>query len=350
MASPRWRPSASIESLKARAAIIDRIRAFFRARGLLEVETPALSRAGVTDPHIDSFALQWNGPHAGRRYLHTSPEFPMKRLLAAGSGDIWQIARVFRDGEAGRRHNPEFSLLEWYRLGWDHHRLMDEVEELVRAVLPDLPTIRRLSYAEAFTTCGAPDPHDTDVDGWSDFIGRVGISLSGIGVPRTDRAGTDRAGTDQAGTDDAGDVGSENGALDAAQCRDLVLTHWVEPRLPAACFIHAYPADQAALARIADTRPPVAERFELYVAGVELANGFHELNDGTEQRARFEAENRVRVRAGRPPVPLDEHLLAALDAGLPACAGVALGVDRLVMLALGAQSLADVLAFPMERA
>ncbi|MGB0713816.1 MAG: EF-P lysine aminoacylase EpmA [Gammaproteobacteria bacterium] len=323
MASPDWRPSASLAVLRERAAIVDRVRTFFKDRGLLEVETPALSVAAVTDPNISSFELPWNGPDPGKRYLHTSPEFPMKRLLAGGSGDIWQIARVFRDGEAGRRHNPEFSLLEWYRVGWDHHRLMDEVEDLLRLVMPELDDVHRLTYADAFLRCDAPDPHGTEPEQWHAFIRRVGID-----VPDVER-------------------------LDAAQCRDLVLTHRVEPRLPRACFLHAYPADQAALARVSPARadtPALAERFELYIDGVELANGFHELADSTEQRARFESENRSRVKQGMPPVVWDDSLLAALDHGLPDCAGVALGIDRLVMTALGLRALSEVMAFPVDRA
>lgn len=250
----------------------------------------------------------------------------MKRLLAAGSGCIYQIARVFRDGEAGRRHNPEFTLLEWYRVGFDHHRLMDEVTELVTALLAGrLPLAQpeRLSYRELFQRHLDLNPHRASVAELAARAETQGVSIPpGMPTDRTD------------------------------PWLDLLLTHYIEPRLGAGrlTFVYDYPASQAALARLGPGDPPVGERFELYVNGVELANGFHELGNAAEQRRRFEAENATRRGLGWPLMPVDENLLAALAAGLPDCAGVALGFDRLVMLAAGKTTLAEVLAFPFERA
>lgn len=321
-----WRPTASLEVLKLRARMLERLRAFFSARGVLEVDTPALSRAGATDPHLASFAVSWHGPAPGTLWLHTSPEFPMKRLLAAGSGSIYQICKVFRDGEVGRLHNPEFTLLEWYRVGFDCHRLMDETAALIADALtecraPGAP--EKLSYRAAFERHAGIDPLTADAAAFAACARRHGIRAP-AGMP--------------------GD--------DVDPWRDLLLTHVVEPQLGRGrvTLLHDYPASQAALARLRPGDPPVAERFEAYLDGIELANGFHELHDAAEQRARFERDLAKRKEQGLPAVPADERLLVALAAGLPDCAGVALGVDRLVMLAAGASSIQDVLAFPIERA
>ncbi len=329
MAASCWRPGADPAILRLRAELLARIRAFFATRGVLEVDTPALSVAAIGDPHLASFATVYSGPgprHGRTLYLHTSPEFPMKRLLAAGSGCIYQIARVFRDGEAGRLHNPEFTLLEWYRVGFDHRRLMDEVTDLATGLLAgrvSLAEPERMSYRAAFQRYLDLDPHRATVAELAVCAERFGVSIP-PGMP-----------TDE--TD---------------PWLDLLLTHRIEPRLGAGrlTFLHDYPASQAALARLRPGDPPVGERFELYLDGIELANGFHELGDAGEQRRRFEEENAVRRARGQPEMPVDEHLLAALAAGLPDCAGVALGFDRLAMLAAGKQSLAEVLTFPFERA
>lgn len=248
----------------------------------------------------------------------------MKRLLAAGSGDIYQLARVFRDGEAGGRHNPEFTLLEWYRVGWDHHRLMDEVAALIGELLPGFARqpAERFSYRELFVQHLDLDPFRASV---AELIACA--ESRGIGLP----------------------TGLSDDAPDP--WLDLLLTHCIEPRLPSdrPVFVHDYPPAQAALARIRPDDPPVAERFELYLGGIELANGFHELADPAEQRRRFERDNRLRAERGLPEIPLDEQLLAALE-HLPDCAGVALGIDRLLMLAAGKHRLDEVLAFPFERA
>ena len=324
-----WRPAADWETLRLRADLLAQTRAFFAVRGVLEVETPTLSAAAITDPHLHSFATFYSGPgsrYGQNLYLHTSPEFPMKRLLAAGSGSIYQMAKVFRDGEAGRRHNPEFTLLEWYRLGFDHHRLMDEVAELVTELLSSrllLAATERLSYRELFQRHLKLDPHRINAVELARCAECCGLSIP-PGMP----------------TD----------AIDP--WLDLLLTHVIEPHLGAGrlSFVYDYPASQAALARLLLSDPPVGERFELYLNGLELANGFHELGDAAEQRRRFEAENAARQAHGLPIMPIDEYLLGALAEGLPECAGVALGFDRLVMLAAGKASIQEVIAFPIDRA
>lgn len=294
-------------------------REYFIATRALEVETPALSSAAVTDVHLASISA-----HALQRqcYLHTSPEYPMKRLLADGCGDIWQVCRVYRDGESGRWHNPEFTMIEWYRLGIDHHALMNDVERLVNAMLPPA---RQFDRAERLTYREAVQLH-TGVDALEDplpvLIAR--LESAAIDVPASLR--TDRDG-----------------------CLDLIMSVLVGPQLghDRLTFIYDYPASQAALAR---TRGAVASRFEAYMDGIELANGFHELADSREQRARFGKDLQERAARGLPAMPMDEHFLAALEHGLPECSGVALGFDRLVMCATGAQHIDAVLAFPFHRA
>lgn len=316
-----WRPTASLANLRLRAELLKKIRAFFEVRGVLEVETPSLSHAGATDRHLASFRVE--NPRGGHLYLHTSPEFPMKRLLAAGSGDIWQLCKVFRAGEAGRLHNPEFSMIEWYRLGFDHHRLMRETAELIQALLPfrQKPP-EYLSYREAFKLYAGFDPFHA---GKQTCI--RALESAGKSVPAESE-------------------------LDMDGWLDLVAGELVYPLLgrERIVFVYDYPASQAALARIRAGDPPVAERFEAFLDGMELANGFHELSDAKEQRRRFEADRAYRRAHGLPEMPMDEHLLAALETGLPDCAGVALGFDRVAMLAAGAKSIDEVITFPFERA
>jgi len=320
-----WRPTASLANLKARAKLLAEIRAFFQQAGVLEVETPACSFHASTDPVLASFRLDYTGPGAQGRplYLHTSPEFPMKRLLAAGSGSIYQIAKVFRNGERGRLHNPEFSLLEWYRPGFNHQQLMDEVAAMVNSVLPKPRPLECFSYAELFQRHLEIDPHKATISELKACTEAQGISgASTLDLPERDA------------------------------WLDLLLTHCIEPHLGhgSLCFVYDYPASQASLAKVRVGEPPVAERFELYMEGVELANGFHELADAQEQRNRFGQDLARRQAEGLPKVPMDEHLLSALEAGLPDCAGVALGIDRLLMQVVGAARLDEVLAFPLERA
>jgi len=319
-----WKPAASLQMLQARAAMLGDIRHYFQASGVMEVETPQLSCHGTTDPAVESFSSRYSGPLLGidkTLYLHTSPEFPMKRLLSAGSGAIYQICKVFRQGELGRFHSPEFTLLEWYRPGYDHHRLMDEVAILVDRLIPDIPSCR-YSYQALFQEFLSIDPHNTNI-----------AQLKGVAV-------------------DHGLSGAETMELSNADgWLDLLITHLIEPKLPKGlCFIYDFPVSQASLAQVREDSPPVAERFELYLDGIEVANGFHELTDAEEQERRFEAENLRRLHGGLDPMPIDGHLLQAMAHGLPACAGVALGLDRLLMFKTGAQSLQEVLAFPLDRA
>jgi lysyl-tRNA synthetase class 2 len=302
------------------------IRAFFAGRGVLEVETPIASRAATGDPALDSLTTRWHGPGYPEGlplYLQTSPEFGMKRLLAAGSGPIYQVCKVFRDGERGRLHHPEFSLLEWYRPGWDHRRLMGEVADLVRWVL-DAPGLaaEELSYRDLFRARLGLDPWHTDPEG----LRRVAMAQ--------------------------GIRGAETLDLGLDGWLDLFLTHRLEPGLARdrMTFVYDYPPSQAALARIRPGTEPAGERFELYLEGIELANGFYELTDPGEQRRRFAQDLELRRTAGRAVPPVDESFLAALDAGLPAASGVALGLDRLLMVKTGAEHIDAVIAFPVERA
>jgi lysyl-tRNA synthetase class 2 len=325
-----WRPGATPARLQARAALLARTRAFFAARGVLEVDTPLLVNAPVSDVHIHSAAVQLAAERgaSARFFLHTSPEYAMKRLLAAGSGDIYQVCHVVRALEHGRLHNAEFTLIEWYRLGFTLEALMDEVAALVRELLGSAGAQRapeRLSYREAFTRELALDPFTATLA----ELAQAAATL-GLGAP----------------------AAGEGGATRRDELLELLMGAVVGPRLGAEAltFVHGYPATQAALARLDPRDPRTARRFELYCDGIELANGFHELTGAREQRLRFEADNTERRRMGLPVHALDERLLAALAAGLPDCAGVAVGFDRTVMLATGATHIDEVVAFPTGRA
>ena len=320
--SGSWRPGASVAALERRAALLAEARAFFAERGVLEVETPVLSASAVSDPQIESLACDVAG-FEGRFYLATSPEYAMKRLLAAGSGDIYQICRVFRDAERGRWHNPEFTMIEWYRGGFDDIALMAEVEDFVARLLAPrrrLSPAQHLSYAQALERYAGVD------------IGAAGeADLSAAAV----RHGV-----------------ACNSELDRDAKLDLLMGLIVGPHLgrESPCFICDYPASQAALARLKPGQPAVAARFELYIDGLELANGFHELAEPAEQRARFNKDLATRRARGQAQPPVDERLLAALEAGMPDCAGVALGFDRLVAIDLGCGRLADAMAFSIDNA
>lgn len=325
---PDWRPAASLDKLRLRAELLARIRLFFTDRDILEVDTPALSRAANTDPALQSFTTAYNGPGSATElsyYLQTSPEFPMKRLLAAGAGSIYQLCKVFRDGECGTQHNPEFTLLEWYRTGFDHLDLMDEVEQLLTAVLADiapLDSVHHWTYRELFLQFAGIDPFAV-LPGELQARLASGFGITPVGLPEDD--------------------------LDC--WLDLMMTHVIEPELGTGLvFVRDYPASQAALARLRPGTPPVAARFEAYLNGVELANGFYELADAAEQRARFENDLERRRYGKQTGIAMDERLLSALEYGLPDCAGVALGVDRLLMIASGAKCLRDVIAFPFDSA
>jgi lysyl-tRNA synthetase class 2 len=312
--------------LKARAETLSAIRRFFRDAGVMEVETAACSTSAASDPALHSLTSHYSGPGApdGRAlYLHTSPEFAMKRLLAAGCGPIYQICKVFRDTESGRFHNPEFTLLEWYRPEYHLFQLMDEVEALVQSLLPNHRRVERISYRDLFRRHLGLDPHRASLE----TLGQVAVDRGLLGSgPRV--------------------------LLERDGWLELLLTHCIEPQLTDSglCFVYDYPASQASLARIRPGKPPLAERFELYLDGVELANGFHELTDAVEQRRRFEQDLQRRRTEGLSLPPMDERFLAALQAGLPDCSGVALGVDRLLMRISEASHINEVLAFPLERA
>jgi lysyl-tRNA synthetase class 2 len=314
-----------MRAIRLRARLNAAIRGFFARRDVLEVETPVLSQAGNTEPNIASFSLEFSGRTNGAprtRWLRTSPEYALKRLLAAGIGDCYELGRVFRDGEAGGRHNPEFTMLEWYRVGWDHQRLIDEVAELINAALALVDrhaTLERIAWRDLYRERLAIDP----------VTANDGELQRALGEVRVDPQGLTR--------DD---------------WLDLLLTHRLQPGFAddTMLAVFDYPASQAALARLRPGDPPLAERFELYLGPLELANGYHELIDPAEQRARFERDVSMREARGGVAPPIDERLLSAMRSGLPPCAGVALGIDRLLMAMLGSTRIADVLAFPFDRA
>ena len=300
--------------------MLGRIRSFFASREILEVETPLLCKAGVTDPALEPLTVEHGTSITGPRFLQTSPEYAMKRLLASHGQPIFQLAKAFRDGEAGARHNPEFTMLEWYRPGFDHHKLMAEVAELVRYCI-GRRELHTYSYRQLFRELLSVDPFTTTV-----------AELQALARSRIDTGAI---------------TGDKNLWL------DLLMSHVVEPQLATRglCFVYDYPASQAALAQISEVDGVlVGHRFELYVDGLELANGYRELTDPVEQRLRFDRDNLQRRDRGLVQRPVDEQLLAAMAHGLPQCSGVALGVDRLLMLATGYTDIRDVLAFDWARA
>lgn len=319
----RWQPTTSISLLHLRAHLLTQIRQFFAEREVLEVETPVLAHATVTDKHLHSFQTQYflDDPKQQQiLYLQTSPEYAMKRLLAAGSGPIYQISKAFRNrGESGRYHNPEFTLLEWYRPGFNHHQLMDEVEYLLRIILTCGPA-QRFSYAEIFQKYLQIDPHQISLASLKQVTDDFKLCIDNVNLSQDDYL-------------------------------NLLMTHIIEPQIATSLvFIYDFPISQAALAKIRPGNPAVAERFEVYMQGLELANGFHELSDATEQRQRFTNDLAERASRSYPQVPIDEYLLTALTHGLPDCAGVALGLDRLLMLKAEAKDIAQVISFPIQRA
>lgn len=308
-----WRPTASIQALKARAYLYQQLRAFFYARGILEVETPALSQAGNTDPHIGSFSV--NTPQ-GLRYLHTSPEYPMKRLLAAGSGDIYQICKVWRQDESGRKHNPEFTMLEYYRVGFTYQQLMQEVAELLYLVLPQLKaTPQVLSYRQAFLEILSIDPHQASIEQLKACAQQQRLDVQGELSPQA--------------------------------WLDLLFTHCIEASFPSECltFICHYPATQAALARVRlEDGQWVAERFEVYLGPLELGNGYQEQTDAMQLERVLVTDAAQQI----PPLPVDERFVTAVQAGLPFSAGIALGLDRILLCQQRAKQLPSVLSFAWE--
>ena len=315
-----WKPSASLQNLQQRAYVLAKIRRFFSERAVLEVETPLLASSTVPDVYIESIAAEvMEGNSSRKNFLQTSPEFFMKRLLASGSGSIYQISKAFRQEEKSARHNIEFTLLEWYRLSYSLDQLMTELEELVQEVLGCGP-IFRLSYREIFRQNLQIDPHEISLKELQQ-LARSEIDLSGSNLSKTDYL-------------------------------QLLLSNSIEPKLPPFCIIYDYPSEQAALATLATDEHGVvvAKRFELFGHGMELANGYFELSDAAEQRARFEKDNAARKAKGLQAHDADEKLIAALESGLPSCSGVAVGVDRLLMLLVEAKNISEVISFDSERA
>ncbi|PLA74144.1 EF-P lysine aminoacylase GenX [Hydrogenovibrio sp. SC-1] len=325
--SPDWRPSASLEALQKRSQWLKQLRAFFYAREVMEVDTPMLSQYATPDRHLDSLKTAVRLPGQATMqtyYLHTSPEYPMKRLLCAGSGDIFYLGKVFRNGDLSPRHQVEFTMLEWYRLGFNMVEMMQEAAHVIQVVLGDLP-IEAITYQQAFQKyANLANIHNaTAAD--------CRACLRAFNIPEV--------------------VGVE--ADDKALWEQLVLTEVIEPQLGLeriTCLSH-YPARDAALAQISTENPQEALRFEVFVQGMELANGYQELQDGEITHQRFQQSLQQRQADGVESVPLDERLLAGLtEASLPACSGVALGVDRLFHLALGANQLSEVMPFSIENA
>lgn len=312
-----WRPSADLETLVQRAQIIAKIRSFFTDRHYLEVDTPAMAHYGVTDPYLSNIKAYFrNKPYC----LQTSPEYHMKRLLAAGSGPIFQLAKVFRDDELGRWHNPEFTLLEWYQLGIDHHALMDEMDLFLKAITGSKPMLRK-TYQEAFLEACDLDPLQASILELKETLAIH--DLSNV-LPQDEQ--------------------------DIDQYLFLLMSHVVEPFLAqydAPVAVYHFPPSQAALAKV---NKGLAERFEVYYKGVELANGFHELTDAAAQAQRFNQDRTQREILGFNTVDSDPWLIEALKQGLPACSGVALGIDRLLALVLEKQSISEVMAFDLARA
>ena len=313
-----WQLGLNQQRMALRAKFLGKIRLFMQARDIMEVDTPSLSRYGNPDPNINSISATLNMRGETQTfYLHTSPEFAMKRLLALGSGPIYQITKVFRDDEIGRLHQPEFSMLEWYRPGFSHHDLMDELTEL--SMILGLPESERNSYESVFLKYLDINPHDASISTLQTLAIRLGLH----------------------------ELSDDRSIL-----LEFLFSHSVSPHLGKnrPLLLYDYPACQAALSRISHGSPPLAERFELFVDGIELANGFHELSDPLEQRRRFDKENQIRKERGLPQVIIDEDFLQALHAGLPDCSGVAIGLDRLLLVLCSARYIDDVMTFPMTQA
>ncbi len=326
--SLHWQPTADLNTLRLRAKVYAIIRQFFAERNIWEVDTPLLAQTSVTACYIDSFALNYFSADSPNKilYLQTSPEYAMKRLLAAGSGSIYQLTKAFREEASGRMHQPEFSMLEWYRVDTDVASFMDELYQLVCTVFATanqhtLPSPIKLTYQQLFLKYLNIDPLTAKTNELIHCATRHGIATV-AGLSEEDRDGW----------------------------LSLLMSHMIEPKLQEipALFIEQFPASQAALAKLHPEDNRVALRFEFYLYGVELANGFHELTDKEEQEKRFVADNANRLKMGKPEIPIDHYLLAALEYGLPNCVGVALGIDRLLMSVLGKTQIREVIAFPID--
>ncbi len=315
-----WKPCASHSGLRVRAAILSKIRQFFSSKDVLEVDTPTLSQGTITDINLEAMISHCSNLGNGLQtlYLQTSPEYAMKRLLASGSGCIYQICRGFRDDELGHLHNPEFLMLEWYRVGFDHHQLMSEMDELLSLLL-GTDSADKITYQQLFLEFLQIDPLVASTVVLQQLVTE---KVNGLILENRDQM---------------------------LQCLfSTVIEPYIASNRPLMVF--DYPASQSALARISPNDPRVAERFEVYYRGIELANGFHELTNAREQRQRFTEDNKQRKWLGKAQRPFDENLLSALESGLPDCAGVAMGLDRLLMLLLDKQSISEVMAFPIDRA
>ena len=306
-----WQPSASLKTIQARSRLYQQIRAYFAEHDCLEVDTPLLSSSTNTDVNIESIRARNLGADY---YLQTSPEFAMKRLLASGSGSIYQICHAFRAGERGRRHQSEFTLLEWYRTGFDYQQLMDEMVLLIDTLSGQQNQYQRISYANL-------------------MLEQANVDIHSISLAELRRSCAAQL------------PGTDSDKLDFDQCLDLLIGLVIEPRMKGYVFVYDYPVSQAALARVNANNAKVAERFELFYNGLELANGFSELTDAAMQRLRFEADNEHRLEQGLEPCLIDEDLLSALAYGMPDCAGVALGLDRLLMVLLDIDSIDQVMTF-----
>ena len=305
--------------LKQRSEVIQKIRQFFYSENFIEVETPILSKYASVDVHLDSFetAFEQAKTSIHPMYLQTSPEFHMKRLLSEESGSIFQITKAFRNGEVGRKHNPEFSILEWYRIDYDYKELMQQVEQLINSVL-GLGQYRYITYEDAFVNSLKVNPYTISNSDLNQLVATYDIELSKSLHTRDEML-------------------------------DYLFTHCIEPKLAGRTFIYNYPKSQAALAQINPTDPRTACRFELYIDGIELCNGFEELTDAHEQEQRFILDNRERLRLGKKELPYDRLFIEALKRGMPKCSGVAVGLDRLIMIALKKSSLEEVIAFPYNK-
>jgi lysyl-tRNA synthetase class 2 len=322
-----WQPTCSIELLRLRAKVLGDIRRFFSARAVLEVETPVLSYSSGTDPQLDFFTTDYCSPPLKHTvFLQTSPEFAMKRLLAAGSGSIYQICKAFRNGESGRFHNPEFTLLEWYRVGFTLSQLMDEIAELMavlfngyRALIPT----QRFSYQEIFKCYTGLNPLEFSYQDYCTYARDNQLSEA-VSI-----------------------CGYDHGLW-----LDFIFSHNVQPRLGenSVCMVYGYPACQSSLARINEYNSQITDRVEVFINGIELGNGYYELTDAKEQERRFDKEIAIRQQRKHPVTVKDKHLVAALEAGLPECSGMAIGLDRLLMLLANSAAINDVLNFPIHRA
>lgn len=318
-----WKPTSTIENLQSRAKVFSTIRNFFASRSILEVETPLLCQHTVTDVHIDSFSvpLKKVAGNSKSYYLQTSPEYAMKRLLAAGSGPIYQMTKSFRDDELGRFHNPEFTMLEWYRPNYNHHQLMDEVNEFLQSILATAPA-KRCTYRQLFL-----DALNVDLLLCDNHSLRHLMMDHAIAIDK-----------------------KTLNALDRDSCLQLLMSHVIEPKLgfDAPVFIYDFPASQAALAKIRHEEFPVAERFEVYIQGIEIANGFHELTDPKEQLNRFAQDQTERKNINKAIPQIDSFFIESLQHGLPECSGVALGIDRLIMIKTKAEHIREVMSFTWD--